>query len=146
MHIFKISLSGVSCRGQNILASCREADLVLKKRVEVANCQLDCRWGQGRKGGDGWFQRQEIHADDRERAKTRFKAYEKEGKPDIGGEANHTLAFCFRLQKEPLPPNMEIIIQNVQGKLRKIIIVADEAETLLELNATSQYSVVEVLN
>lgn len=40
---------------------------------------------------------------------------------------------------------MEIIIQNVQGKLRKIIIVADEAETLLELNATSQYSVVEVL-
>lgn len=41
---------------------------------------------------------------------------------------------------------MEIIIQNVQGKLRKIIIVADEAETLLELNATSQYSVVEVPN
>lgn len=75
-----------------------------------------------------------------------FQAREKEGKADRGGEANHRLAFCFRLQKEPLPPNMEIIIQNVQGKLRKIIIVADEAETLLELNATSQYSVVEVLN
>lgn len=41
---------------------------------------------------------------------------------------------------------MEIIIQNVQDKLRKIIIVADEAETLLELNATSQYLVVEVPN
>lgn len=45
MHIFKISLSGVSYEGQDILASCRKADLVLKKRVEVANCQVD--WGQG---------------------------------------------------------------------------------------------------
>lgn len=56
------------------------------------------------------------------------------------------LLFVFVYKKSPYPPNMEIIIQNVQGKLRKIIIVADEAETLLELNATSQYSVVEVLN
>lgn len=54
------------------------------------------------------------------------------------------LLFVFAYEKSP--PNMEIVIQNVQGKLRKIIIVADEAETLLELNATSQYSVVEVLN
>lgn len=54
------------------------------------------------------------------------------------------LLFVFTYEKSP--PNMEIVIQNVQGKLRKIIIVADEAETLLELNATSQYSVVEVLN
>lgn len=53
------------------------------------------------------------------------------------------LLFVFTYKKRP--PNMEIIIQNVQGKLKKIIIVADEAETLLELNATSQYSVVEVL-
>lgn len=36
---------------------------------------------------------------------------------------------------------MEIIKQNVQGKLRKIIIVADEAETLLELNAPSEVEV-----
>lgn len=36
-------------------------------------------------------------------------------------------------------------IQNDQDKLRKIIIVADEAETLLNVNAPSQYSEVEVL-
>lgn len=36
-------------------------------------------------------------------------------------------------------------IQNVQGKLRKIIIVVDETETLLNVNAPSQFSEVEVL-
>lgn len=36
-------------------------------------------------------------------------------------------------------------IKNVQEKLKKIIIVADEAATLLNVNAPSQYSEVEVL-
>jgi hypothetical protein len=62
--------------------------------------------------------------------------------PNVGCKPNHTLAFCFHLYRDtPLqpPPNTEIIIESVQGKLRKIIIVADEAESLLELNTPSQY-------
>lgn len=68
--------------------------------------------------------------------------------PNVGGKTNHAHDFCFHLYKDtPLQPlpNTEIIIQNVQGKLRKIIIVADEAESLLELNVPSQYEEVEVL-
>lgn len=60
-------------QGTDILVSCKEADLVLKKRVEVANCQLDCGWGWGWESGDRCSQRQEIHADDRERVKTHFR-------------------------------------------------------------------------
>lgn len=56
-----------------------------------------------------------------------------------GGVPTTDLLFVFTYTKTP--PNMEIIKQNVQGKLRKIIIVADEAETLLELNAPSEVEV-----